>query len=148
MAIICYGGSPELINLTIVGNQFGIAAYEGSVPSISNCILWNNQFGDLEQCRARYSCLGELQLGDSNRGNISKDPIFADMNNGNYHLQSEYGRYVPKSGTWTTDSQTSPCIDGGDPDMRIGREQKPHAGRVNMGAYGGTPFASKSGPSW
>jgi hypothetical protein len=148
MAIVCYGGSPELTNLTIVDNQFGIAAYEGSVPSISNCILWNNEFGDLEQCRARYSCLGELQPGDSNRGNISKEPFFADMINGNYHLQSEYGRYLPKNGTWATDSQTSPCIDGGDPGMRIGREEKPHAGRVNMGAYGGTPFASKSGPSW
>jgi hypothetical protein len=63
-------------------------------------------------------------------------------------LQSEYGRYLPNSRSWTTDSQTSPCIDKGDPAMYIGREQKPHAGRVNMGAYGGTPFASKSGPSW
>ncbi|MCP4260765.1 MAG: hypothetical protein GY774_25050 [Planctomycetes bacterium] len=147
-AIICYGGSPELINLTIVDNQFGIAAYEGSVPSIINCILWNNEFGDLEQAHARYSCLGVLQPGDSNRGNISKEPIFADMNNGNYHLQSEYGRYLPKNGTWTTDSQTGPCIDSGDPGMHTGREQKPHGGRLNMGAYGGTPFASKSGPSW
>jgi hypothetical protein len=147
-AVFCDGASPELTNLTIVNNQFGITAYAGSDPSINNCILWNNQFGDLEQCRARYSCLGALQPGDSSLGNISKDPIFADMNNGNYHLQSEYGRYLPKSGTWMADPQTSPCIDKGDPAMYIGREQKPHGGRVNMGAYGGTPFASKSGPSW
>ena len=147
-AIFCNGASPELTNLTIVNNYSGIAAYGGSDPSITNCILWNNEFGDLEQCRARYSCLGELKPGDSNLGNISKDPIFADINNGGYHLQSEYGRYLPKSGTWTTDSQTGPCIDGGDPGVHTGREQKPHGGRVNMGAYGGTPFASKSGPSW
>lgn len=147
-AIFCNGASPELTNLTIVNNQFGITAYAGSDPSINNCILWNNEFGDLEQCRARYSCLGALEPGDSNRGNISKEPIFADINNGDYHLQSEYGRYLPSSRSWTTDLQTSPCIDTGDPSMRIGREQKPHAGRVNMGAYGGTPFASKSGPSW
>ena len=147
-AIICYGASPELTNLTIVNNQFGITAYAGSDPSINNCILWNNQLGDLEQCRARYSCLGELKPGDSNRGNISKEPLFADINNDDFHLQSEYGRYLPNSRSWTTDLQTSPCIDTGDPSMRIGREQKPHAGRVNMGAYGGTPFASKSGPSW
>lgn len=147
-AIFCDGASPELTNLTIVNNHFGITAYSGSDPSINNCILWNNEFGDLEQCRARYSCLGELQPGDSNRGNISKDPIFVDINNGNYHLQSEYGRYLPKSRSWTTDSQTGPCIDSGDPGMHTGREQKPHGGRVNIGAYGGTPFASKSGPSW
>jgi hypothetical protein len=150
-AIICHGASPELTNLTIVNNQFGITAYAGSDPSISNCIFWNNgnkEFSDLEQCRARYSCLGALKPGDANLGNISVEPLFAGINNGDYHLQSEYGRYLPNSLSWTTDSQTSPCIDKGDPAMYIGREQKPHAGRVNMGAYGGTPFASKSGPSW
>jgi hypothetical protein len=150
-AIFCNGASPELTNLTIVDNQFGITAYGGSDPSITNCILWNNgnnEFSDLEQCRARYSCLGALGPGDSNLGNISKDPIFADIKNGDYHLQSEYGRYLPMNDTWATDSQTGPCIDGGDPGVHTGREQKPHGGRVNMGAYGGTPFASKSGPSW
>ncbi|MBW7990957.1 MAG: hypothetical protein FVQ84_13205 [Planctomycetes bacterium] len=147
-AILCHSSSPELTNLTIVNNQFGITAYQGSDPSINNCIFWNNELGDLEQSHARYSCLGALEPGDSNLGNISRDPMFADINNGDYHLQSEYGRYLPKSGTWTTDSQTGPCIDGGDPGVHTGREQKPHGGRVNMGAYGGTPFASKSGPSW
>jgi hypothetical protein len=152
-AILCHGASPELTNLTIVNNQFGITAYAGSVPNITNCIFWNNwnnesqKIGDLDGCRARYSNLGALGPDDANLGNISKDPIFADINNGDYHLQSEYGRYLPK-GTWTTDSQTSPCIDGGDPGVHTGREQKPHGGTVNMGAYGGTPFASKSGPSW
>jgi parallel beta-helix repeat protein len=150
-AIFCNSASPELTNLTIVNNQFGITAYGGSDPSITNCILWNNgkdETSDLEQCRARYSCLSSLQPGDSNLGNISKDPVFADINNGDYHLQSEYGRYLPNSRSWTMDSQTGPCIDAGDPSMHTGREQKSHGGRVNMGAYGGTPFASKSGPSW
>jgi parallel beta-helix repeat protein len=146
-AILCHSASPELINLTIVDNQFGITAYGGSNPSITNCILWNNEFGDLEQCYARYSSLGKLGPGDQERGNISKDPLFADPVNGDYHLQSEYGRYLPTN-MWVTDSQTSPCIDSGDRSMHIGREQKPHGGRLNMGAYGGTPYASKSGPSW
>ena len=146
-AILCHSASPELINLTIVDNQFGITVYEGSNPSITNCILWNNEFGDLEQCYARYSCLGSLGPGDQERGNISKDPMFANPANGDYHLQSEYGRYLPNN-MWVTDSQTSPCIDSGDRSMHIGREQKPHGGRLNMGAYGGTPYASKSGPSW
>jgi hypothetical protein len=146
-AILCHSASPELINLTIVDNQFGITAYEGSNPSITNCILWNNEFGDLEQCYARYSCLGKLGPGDQERGNISKPPMFADPEIGDYHLQSEYGRYLPNN-RWVTDSQTSPCIDSGDPSMHIGREQKSHGGKLNMGAYGGTPYASKSGPSW
>ena len=147
-AILCHSASPELTNLTIVDNQFGITAYEGSNPSITNCILWNNELGDFERCRARYSCIGRLEPGDEDLGNISKDPMFADPDNGDYYLQSEYGRYLPQNGVWVTDSQTSPCIDSGDPSMHTGREQKPHGGRVNMGAYGGTPYASKSGPSW
>ena len=152
-AILCHSASPELTNLTIVNNQFGITAYEGANPSITNCILWNNQDGDLfgdliYQPRIIYSCL-QQQLAPffMEPGNINKDPLFADPDNGDYHLQSEYGRYLSKN-VWVTDSQTSPCIDSGDPSMRIGREQKPSGGRVNMGAYGGTPYASKSGPSW
>lgn len=154
-AIFCHSASPELTNLTIVDNQFGITAYEGADPTIKNCILWNNQDGDLfgdliYRPDIRYSCI-QQQLAPTfmEPGNINKDPLFADPGNGDYHLQSEYGRYLPED-VWVMDPQTSPCIDSGDPDMRRGREQIPHGGggRVNMGAYGGTPYASKSGPSW
>jgi hypothetical protein len=150
-AILCSGALPELTNLTIVDNQFGIYADGGANPNITNCILWNNKFGDLAgdvvyQPRISYSCLQqELSPIYMEEGNINQDPWFADSVNGDYHLQSEYGRYSRAAG-WVTDSQTSPCIDSGDPSMHRGRE--PDGGRVNMGAYGGTPFASKSGPSW
>jgi len=152
-AIYCVSAEPTLINLTIANNVYGIYTGGGANPTITNCILWNNQFGDLfgdliYQPRISYSCLQqELAPIFMARGNINKPPFFADAGNGDYHLQSEYGRYLPKN-VWVRDSQTSPCIDGGDPSMRTGREQKPHAGRLNMGAYGGTPYASKSGPSW
>ena len=145
-AVLCSSASPELINLTIADNKFGIAAYEGASPVITNCILWNNTdgdlFGDMFQPRAYYSCLGTLESGDTDRGNISEDPMFADPADGDYHLQSKYGRYSPQQG-WVTDSQTSPCINKGDPGMHRGREAD--GGRVNMGAYGGTPYASLSG---
>ncbi len=150
-AILCYSASPELINLTIADNQFGITAYEGANPIITNCILWNNAGGDIEgdpyDPRAYYSCLGSLSAGDEDRGNISEDPLFADPGNGDYHLQSRYGRYVPEIDNWVTDSQSSPCINKGDPSMHRGRE--PDGGTVNMGAYGGTPYASLSNsPIW
>ncbi len=145
-AVLCSSASPELINLTIADNKFGIAAYEGASPIITNCILWNNTdgdlFGDMFQPRAYYSCLGILESGDTDRGNISEDPLFANSANGDYHLQSRYGRYLPGQG-WVIDSQTSPCINKGDPGMHRGREAD--GGRVNMGAYGGTPYASLSG---
>ncbi len=154
-AIYCISAEPKLINLTIANNGYGIYTGGGANPSITNCILWNNKDGDLfgdiiYRPNINYSCL-QQQLDPifMEKGNISKDPLFADPVNGDYHLQSEYGRYSPTLGDWVkTDSLTSPCIDGGDPSMRTGREQKPHGGRLNMGAYGGTPYASKSGPSW
>ena len=39
---------------------------------------------------------------------------------------------------------TSPCIDGGDPTVDPLDEPKPNGNRINMGAYGGTAYASMS----
>ena len=38
----------------------------------------------------------------------------------------------------------SPCIDAGDPSADVALEPVPNGRRVNIGAYGGTPYASKS----
>ena len=99
-------------------------------------------------------------------GNIEADPCFAasgywghkddpdiavepsDPNalwiNGDYHLKSQAGRWEAGEGRWTIDDVTSPCIDAGDPMSPIGGEPFPNGGIINMGAYGGTPEASKS----
>ncbi|MBL7186818.1 MAG: right-handed parallel beta-helix repeat-containing protein [Phycisphaerae bacterium] len=148
-AVFCEGASPTLANLTMAGNQFGVVGIGGADPSITNCIFWNNEAGDLSQCRAYFSRLQQLGPLDAERGNISTDPLFADPDDRDYHLQSRYGRYSPGKETWVTDPLTSPCIDAGDPGVYPGRERTPHGGRVNMGAYGGTPSASMSGSqSW
>lgn len=77
-------------------------------------------------------------------------PLFADPDRGDYHLKSEFGRHwvpdgndVPPGGLWVLDDQTSPCVDAGDWQEGPGLEPEPNGGRVNMGAYGGTPFASR-----
>lgn len=144
-AIYLNASSPTLANLTITGNRQGISAWGGAIPDIVNCILWNNTEGDLAHCKANYSCIEEEKAGNVGIGNISTDPMFADPGSGDFHLMSRHGRYSPINGTWLTDSLSSPCIDAGDPGMVPGRELKPHGGRINMGAYGGTPFASLSG---
>jgi parallel beta-helix repeat protein len=77
-------------------------------------------------------------------GNIDTDPLFADPNNGDYHLKSQAGRFDPNRQSWVIDDVTSPCIDAGDPNSRIGTEPFPNGGVINMGAYGGTTEASKS----
>ncbi|HUU97660.1 MAG TPA: dockerin type I domain-containing protein, partial [Phycisphaerae bacterium] len=77
-------------------------------------------------------------------GIISSDPLFR----GGYHLASQYGRWDPEAksgaGGWVLDDVTSPCIDAGDPASDYSNEPAPNGGRVNMGAYGNTPEASKS----
>jgi hypothetical protein len=62
-------------------------------------------------------------------------------------LRSQWGRYLPEADVWVRDSMTSPCLDAGDPADGTRAERTPHGLQINMGAYGGTPFASlSSGP--
>ncbi|NQT21198.1 MAG: hypothetical protein HQ592_15935 [Planctomycetes bacterium] len=84
--------------------------------------------------------------------NISVDPLFADPANDDYHLKSRYGRWDPSAndgaGGWVFDAVTSPCIDLGDPADDCSNEPPPNGGRINMGAYGNTDRAARSGPWW
>lgn len=149
--IFCTSSSPVLTNLTITKNVFGIRAEGGADPEIVNCILWDNGEqgnGNLYHCYARYSCVSQEDALIPGRNNFNEDPKFADAAGGDYHLMSRHGRYSPITETWVNDPVTSPCIDAGNPSEGPGREQMPHGGRINMGAYGGTPFASLSRNSW
>ncbi len=141
VGIFLAGASPTIRNVTVADNKFGIAAYAGSRPEISNCILWGNAAGDLFDCSATYSCIERPAPGE---GNISADPLFGDPANGDYHLTSEGGRYVAMYGLWAFDTVTSPCVDAGNPSLDPGDERMPNGGRINMGAFGGTPQASIS----
>jgi hypothetical protein len=145
-AVFCSGASPTLKNLTIVGNQFGISGFAGADPNIINCIIWGNTSGSLSQCSAWYSCVQQKYTDDRfwKAGNINSDPLFADPTIGDYHLRSQHGRYVPQTDTWAADDATSPCIDAGDPTEDPRDERLPNGGRVNMGAYGATPYASRN----
>ncbi|HON90709.1 MAG TPA: right-handed parallel beta-helix repeat-containing protein [Sedimentisphaerales bacterium] len=141
VGIFIAGSSPTIRNVTIAGNDFGIAAYAGARPVITNCILWDNRNGDLFGCTAQFSC---IQQGLEGRGNIRENPLFADTAAGDYHLMSEKGRYVAAYGLWAFDNQTSPCIDAGNPEDDVSAERMPNGARIDMGAFGGTPQASLS----
>ncbi|MBN1362595.1 MAG: right-handed parallel beta-helix repeat-containing protein [Sedimentisphaerales bacterium] len=145
-AIFCSGASPTLKNLTIVGNQFGIEAYDGADPYIVNCIIWGNADGSLAQCTAYFSNVERDPTANPKAArNISVDPLFVNTATGDYHLQSQYGRYDPQRDEWVNDDpKTSPCIDAGNPQDYYEAEFEPNGDVINMGAYGGTPYASKS----
>lgn len=71
------------------------------------------------------------------------DPLLADPANRDFHLRSQAGRWVP--GGWTNDVVSSPLIDAGWPGSTAWtNEPAANGGRVNIGLYGGTPWASKS----
>ena len=141
IGIFVAGSSPTIRNITLVDNGSGVEAYVGSAPDITNCIFARNTDIDLFQCAARYS---RLEQADATQHNISADPLFVDPNNGDYHLRSERGRYWAEHDVWVLDEVTSPCVDGGDPNAPVMQERMPNGGRINMGAYGGTPYASMS----
>lgn len=147
-----------ITNCTIVynhsGDDGGGLCYCNA--TITNSIIWGNtanSFGDqlyvYGGSTPTYSCIQNWTGGGT--GNIINNLLFADSNNGDYHLQSEYGRWDPNMLEWVYDPDTSPCIDAGtpydttpsDPDDWQ-NELWPHGKRINMGAYGGTPQASMS----
>ena len=121
-AILTNNSQARIYNNTIVANgeivngqRTGDGIWSEGVyfptPDIRNCIIWDN--GDdmtgnpfAGGAIASYSCIED---GDPGTGNISTDPLFVDLENGNYHLQAIINGYP----------QNSPCIDAGtgtDPD--------------------------------
>ena len=112
---------------------------------LANCILWD---GGSEIWTDRTAAMlvthCDVQGGWPGDGNIDSDPGFADAEDGDYHLNSQAGRWDATAEQWVTDNVTSPCIDAGDPASPIGHEPFPNGGRINMGAYGATAQASKS----
>ncbi len=150
---------PVLWNCTFYGNQAREAG--GGVwseryvtaPAIVNCILWQNtddsgRYGSAQisggRPDIRYSCVQGWFENRVGRGNTGARPYLADPENGNFHLKSLAGRWDPSSGTWVHDYVTSACIDAGDPNANWFDEPWPHGGRINMGAHGGTPCASRA----
>jgi beta propeller repeat protein/parallel beta-helix repeat protein len=134
-----FGGIPAITNCTIAKNLRG--GIYSSRPTIANSIIYFNGNAQIAESTATviYSDVQGLWPG---LGNIDADPLFADPDNGDYHLKSQAGRWDPGSQIWAEDALTSPCIDKGDPVSPVGDEPAPNGGIINLGAYGGTTQAS------
>ncbi len=142
-----------------LGCSFPVSHYnDPSNVRLANCILWDQgdeiYNRDGSTVAITYS---DVRGGWEGEGNIDVDPCFAESGywadgwdsnavwvDGDYHLKSQAGRWNPISESWVVDDVTSSCIDAGDPNSLIGHEPFPNGGIINMGAYGGTPEASKS----
>jgi hypothetical protein len=167
-----YPGITHVVNCTLIANSadnFGGAVYcwSGGGAIIENSILWANSASEgaqlgLEEEGTASIAYCDVQGGQTGvydpcehlvwgQGNMDSDPCFAcfdpngDSNMWDFHLQSAYGRWNQNSQIWVTDSNTSLCIDAGDPNSAWSSELWPNGKRINMGAYGGTNQASKNG---
>ena len=135
----------------ITGNELGIMVLgrlTSSVPLVHIAYnnVWNNTDGNYWE---EYGLIpGPMHSGPfvpiPGTGELHQPPLFANISNGDYHLQSAAGRWDPISKMWVYDANTSLCIDAGDPNSDWTKELWPHGKRINMGAYGGTPEASMS----
>ncbi|NIT55543.1 MAG: T9SS type A sorting domain-containing protein, partial [Aliifodinibius sp.] len=137
--ILVQHDSVQIINNTIVEGGFGIRLNSCN-PTIENNIIYNSQNGIYDQNSDSNPAisyndvlalqqnfvnmhpeLGVLSTTNFNGDscdifyNISLDPLFVDVNSGNYHL-----------------APNSPCVDAGDPAIL-----DPDSTISDMGAYGG-----------
>lgn len=156
------GDMPTIINCTIAANiRRGISS---TLSSVTNSIIYyNSADSDAVQIESDSAVVtySDIQGGYEGEGNINEDPCFAEVGfwdtngtpedasddfwiRGDYHLQSQAGRWDPNSKTWIQDNVTSPCIDTGNQDSDYSLEPLPNGEHINMGAYGGTTEASKS----
>ncbi len=136
----------------------------GSSALLANSILWNNTGWQImmntasgpSQLDVSYCDIeggtSDVSIGSGctlnwGWGIIAVNPLFAGS--GDYHLQSQAGRWNPLTSSWTADTFTSRAIDAGNPGMSLSNEpvHRPNL-RVNLGAYGNTAQASKTPLGW
>ncbi len=116
-----------------------IATGNSAVCTYNN--LWNNHTADYKNCQTGI-------------GSISSDPKFVSIqlgtnfNNTNdttadLHIQSQLGRWDVITNTWINDAQSSSSINAGSIASDYYNEVLPNGNRINLGAYGNSPYASK-----
>jgi PGF-pre-PGF domain-containing protein len=120
----------------VVGNGSGICSLLPAKHSyiLQNNCFYNNPGGNYVGINASTSDI---------TADIIADPEFANRGEHDYHLKSKAGRWDGK--TWVCDNNSSLCIDAGYPDSDYSNEPEDNGDRINIGAYGNTAQASKSG---
>ena len=161
--ILCQDSNSILDHCTISGNL----AVEGGTPVrlvrfnglLSNSIVWDNEPGAIvvEEGSTWVVTYCDTQEAWRGIGTLSSDPLLVAPGTwievageqpvwvgGDYHLQSQMGRWDPDLQEWIADAQTSPCLDMAHPGSSWSNEPDPNGLRANQGAYGGTSQASLS----
>jgi len=158
-----FGGTLRITHCTFYGNstpQSGGAIYTEGHVAVTNSIFWGNTCGpgQARDLHAGSADIGHTCLSGTGTDSIiisgkrvqhaiiTRDPLFVNPADHDFHLKSVEGRWDPSRGGWLADGPTSPCIDRGEPGSTCEREPAPNGGRANLGAYGNTAYASLSEP--
>ncbi len=123
-----------------------IAWHDGGLISDWNNLLARDSAW-MGQRNGKWEKLSYWQAASGQDANsVSFEPRFQNEASGDFHLNSEVGRWSPILGGWDVDppGNHSPVIDLGDPWLGTASEPMPNGYRLNLGAYGGTEYASKS----
>jgi|GEM_PF-3221540 len=143
--------SIELVNCTIAdGKANGANCLSADAElKLKNCIVYGNKVTDIiNPTSVEYSCLQNDHVGTEN---FIADPQWTGAPY--YHLLTKNTNGAITNGWFfgtfesAKTSADSPCIDAGAPGS-LGLDLEPYYSgrRVNIGAYGGTPWASKTSP--
>ncbi|MBU1241126.1 hypothetical protein KKF84_20580 [Myxococcota bacterium] len=133
----------------------GLFLQGGVEVQVLNSVFWGNQ-GDTSidffveegsSLQLSYTLYGGGHEGDgafTEEESLLDDPLFVDEGGDDFHLRSTAGHFDATAQSWVMDDVHSPGIDSGAPLSEWLREPSPNGSRVNRGAYGNTPEASKS----
>lgn len=141
------------INLTLQNNIFGLtqpgsAAYHGNIQSPAVNVDYNlyeltGLLTSIYTTNADWMAwLRQITPYGHDYRSAIDNALFANPAAGDFHLRSTAGRYVDGAG-WTNDAVTSWGVDRGYPYSDYTNEPSVNGGRINLGAYGNTPYASK-----
>ncbi|MCK4532272.1 right-handed parallel beta-helix repeat-containing protein [bacterium] len=133
-----YGYVVTITLNTIVNSGVGLYNSNYVINAENNIFVNNALSGNIQSSYNNFWNSGT----PSGTGDISIEPLFADLTNHDFHLKSTEGRW--NGSTWVTDSISSLCIDAGNPDSAYSNEPSPNGNGINMGAYGNTTEASLS----
>ncbi|WP_210409067.1 NosD domain-containing protein, partial [Methanococcoides sp. AM1] len=131
---------------------FNVYAYNniisGAVPYNSQGYGINNIANAHHNITSDYNNIYDCDLGSygntsAGSHDIYVDPKYLDIGNDKYWLKSSYGTWDGDS--WENQDTDSACIDAADPADSYSNEPEDNANRANLGRWGNTIYASKSG---
>ena len=136
-----------LQNNIVYVNSSNTTAWAGTFANVDQAFIdYNVYWSELAEPFAFYPGYSDLRLWQLNvehdfRSAVT-NPVFANVDVGDFHLLSTRGYFDEGLNAWTTSGSDSWAIDKANPNTSFVFEPEPDGNRANPGAFGNTVFAS------